>query len=70
LSQFPDQVDGLSRSALVFQAQGNFLKAADYTEKAIAFMRNRKDEYDSEIIEKMEKDLQNFKGKMGDNDSA
>lgn len=65
LDQFPEQVDGLSCSALVFQAQENFLKAADYTEKAIAFMRKRKDEYDSEIIEEMEKDLQNLKKKIG-----
>lgn len=39
LTRYPDQVDGLDRLAMVYEAKGDREKAAEYYRKAADFMR-------------------------------
>ena len=39
LTRYPDQVDGLDRLAMVYEAKGDRVRAADYYRKAADFMR-------------------------------
>jgi DNA-binding SARP family transcriptional activator len=39
LTRYPDQVDGLDRLALVYEAKGDRVRAADHYRKAADFMR-------------------------------
>ncbi len=52
LTRYPDQVDGLDRSAMVYEAKGDGMKAAEYYRKAADFMRSRPG-FDEEEIEWM-----------------
>lgn len=53
LTDYPDVVDGLDRSALVHSALGDHANAAELYRKAIEFIRNpiRADEYDLECFD-------------------
>lgn len=50
LEQYPDDVDGLDRLAMVYEAKGHNRVAAEYYRKAAAFMRSRPG-FDNEAIE-------------------
>ena len=50
LRQYPDQVDGLDRLAMVYEAQGNNKKAAEYFRKTAQFMKSNPG-FDKEAIE-------------------
>ncbi|MFH1116640.1 MAG: DUF1186 domain-containing protein [Pseudomonadota bacterium] len=41
LTRFPDQVDGLERTAMVCEAKGDRVTAAEYYRKTVDFMRSR-----------------------------
>ena len=53
LTDYPNVVDGLDRSALVHSALGDHANAAEFYRKAIEFIRNpiRADEYDLECFD-------------------
>ncbi len=59
--EFPECVDGIERLVAVHKAKGNFELAADYARQTVAFMRERKDEFDPELIEDFEKQEQDLK---------
>ncbi len=48
LDEFPDVVDGLERSAMVYAAMGQHATAADFYRKALAFVTHpsRRDDYE------------------------
>jgi len=48
--RFPDQVDGLERMASVEEARGNRGEAAEWYDRAVAFMQARPGHYDPEMI--------------------
>lgn len=52
LTEYPDQVDGLDRLAMVYEARGDRAKAAEYYRKAAYFMRTHPG-FDDEGIESM-----------------
>jgi tetratricopeptide (TPR) repeat protein len=49
LTRYPDQVDGLDRLAIVYEAKGERARAAEYYRKAADFMRTH-DGYDEELV--------------------
>ena len=49
LKLYPDQVDGLERFAMVYEARGNNEKAVDYYKKTANFARS-KEGFDSEFV--------------------
>jgi tetratricopeptide (TPR) repeat protein len=51
LVRFPDVHDGYDRLAMVYEARGDNKQAADYYRKAIAFIRERPDQYDDPGLE-------------------
>jgi len=63
LDEFPDQVDGIERLVEVHKAKENYSLAADYAQQTAAFMRERKDDFDSELIAHFEKEARNLKEK-------
>ncbi len=52
LTEYPDQVDGLDRLAMVYEAKGDRAKAAEYYRKAADFMRSHGG-FDEEGVEWM-----------------
>jgi len=50
LDRYPDEVDGLERLAMVYEAKGRNKKAAEYYRKAADFMRSRSG-FDEEAID-------------------
>ncbi len=40
MSQYPDQIDGIDRMAMVFEAKGKKDKAIEYYRKAASFAQN------------------------------
>jgi tetratricopeptide (TPR) repeat protein len=50
LSRYPDQIDGIDRSAEVYEARGNNKKAAQYYRKAAAFAKSNPG-FDQEAID-------------------
>ncbi len=53
LARYPDVHDGFERLAMVYEARGDRKQAAEYYRKALAFMRENADNYDSEAIDWM-----------------
>jgi len=51
LVRFPDVHDGYDRLAMVYEARGDNKQAADYYRQAIAFIRERPDQYDDPELE-------------------
>ncbi len=49
LTDYPDQVDGLNRLAMVYEARGDKSKAADYYRKAADFAKSNPD-FDEQIV--------------------
>ena len=49
LAEYPDQVDGLNRLAMVYEARGEKRRAAEYYRKAANFAKSNED-FDREII--------------------
>jgi hypothetical protein len=58
LREFPECVDGIERLVAVHKAKGNYALAADYARQTVAFMREREDDFDPELIEDFEKQEQ------------
>ncbi|MCI5159653.1 MAG: hypothetical protein D3906_14745 [Candidatus Electrothrix sp. AUS1_2] len=50
LKEYPDQIEGLQRSAEVCAAQGKLATAIEYYDKAIEFMKTYPEGFDSESI--------------------
>jgi Tfp pilus assembly protein PilF len=53
LSRYPDVHDGFERLAMVYEARGDRVQAAEYYRKALAFMEDHADGYDAEAIDWM-----------------
>jgi tetratricopeptide (TPR) repeat protein len=51
LARYPDVHDGLERLAMVYEARGDRKQAAEYYRKTLAFMQERADDYDPELID-------------------
>jgi len=66
LREFPECVDGIERLVAVHQAKGNFARAADYAQQTIAFMREREDDFDPELITDFEKQEEDLKRRAAD----
>ena len=49
LTDYPDQIDGLNRLAMVYEARGEKSKAADYYQKAAAFAKSNPD-FDKQMV--------------------
>ncbi len=49
LTDYPDQVDGLNRLAMVYEARGEKNKAADYYLKAADFAKSNPD-FDKQMV--------------------
>ena len=49
LTDYPDQVDGLNRLAMVYEARGEKSKAADYYRKAAVFAESKPD-FDKQMV--------------------
>ena len=49
LTDYPDQVDGLNRLAMVYEARGEKSKAADYYRKAADFAKSNPD-FDEQMV--------------------
>ena len=49
LTDYPDQVDGLNRLAMVYEARGENSKAADYYHKAADFAKSNPD-FDKQMV--------------------
>lgn len=61
-NEYPDQIDGLERQAMVYEERGNSEKALEYYVKTLEHMNSDPEAYDSEeVIEKI-KTLKNAKG--------
>jgi tetratricopeptide (TPR) repeat protein len=65
LTDYPDQIDGLNRLAMVYEARGEKSKAADYYQKAAAFAKSKPD-FDKQMVNwflsearRMQKAMQN-----------
>jgi tetratricopeptide (TPR) repeat protein len=50
LNRYPDQIDGLERFAMVYEARGNHEKAIEYYQQAEEFARSNEG-FDSEMID-------------------
>jgi tetratricopeptide (TPR) repeat protein len=50
LVRYPDVHDGFERLAMVYEARGAREQAAEYYQRALAFMRENADGYDPEVI--------------------
>jgi len=61
LHEFPECVDGIERLVAVHKAKGNFALAADYARQTVAFMKERAEDFDPELIEDFEKQEQDLK---------
>ena len=57
---YPDDIDGLERSAMVYEAKGNKEKAVEYYEKSIAYARSHPG-FDPEFFEWAEAKIQKNK---------
>jgi tetratricopeptide (TPR) repeat protein len=53
LVRYPDVHDGFERLAMVYEARGDRVQAAEYYRKALAFMEDNADGYDAEGIDWM-----------------
>jgi tetratricopeptide (TPR) repeat protein len=53
LARYPDVHDGFERLAMVYEARGDRKQAAEYYRKTLAFMQERADDYDPELIDWM-----------------
>jgi len=61
LQEFPECVDGIERLVAVHKAKGNFALAADYARQTVAFMKERGDDFDTELIKDFENQEQDMK---------
>ena len=64
LTEYPDQIDGLSRFAMLFEAEGKFAEALEYTEKTIIFVQTHLDEFGSEYLSELQDDQKRLKAKL------
>ena len=64
LERYFDQVDGLERLASVYEARGNYTKAADHYKQAVEFMESRPG-FDREFINWTQKKAKEMEGRKG-----
>lgn len=61
LREYPDQVDGLDRFAMLYEAKGDSAKAIEYYQKTINFVKMH-DGFDPEFIAIKEKKIARLQG--------
>jgi len=62
LADYPDQPDGLERSAIVYEAKGEYGKAADYLDQAADFMQSSEG-FSPELITDLRSDAKRLRYK-------
>ena len=69
LREYPNQIDGLDRFAMLYKAKGETAKAIEYYQKSIEFVKTH-DGFDPEFIDINEKEIARLQAASGNNNES